>query len=105
MFSFPMRWVSIEHKLQVVVIKGNDVAKTKQKDILFVILSFMIFLSIRNDKSHEREFYNITAKWMRSTSQFKYITSDIYKMCVYNAQNIWFLFVIYVFNRFGHFVS
>ena len=57
-----MRWVSRKHKLQVGVIKGNDVAKTKQKDILFVILSFMIFLSIRNDKSHENEFDNITTK-------------------------------------------
>ena len=61
MFLFPMGWVSRKHKLQVGVIKGNDVAKTKQKDILFVILSFMIFLSIRNDKSHEFEvwqYYN-----------------------------------------------
>ena len=62
MFLFSMRWVSRKHKLQVGVIKGNDVAKTKQKDILFVILSFMIFLSIRNDKSHENEFDNITTK-------------------------------------------
>ena len=66
-----MRWVSRKHKLQVGVIKGNDVAKTKQKDILFVILSFMIFLSIRNDKSHENEFDNITTKKMISTFQFK----------------------------------
>ena len=66
-----MGWVSIKHKLQVRVIKGNDVAKTNQNDILLVILSAMIFLSIRNDKSHECESCNITRKRIISEFQFK----------------------------------